>query len=277
MSANIDRARRKQVVCAAFLIALLFCMQPLAYAQQQVAFVMNLKGEWILNPSQRLNPGSPLPANGTIRLRNRQGGDFIEIADRGGRPIITRRCDSEDCSQPLHIPAVRDNVVVRFFSAAMAILGRDPSRVAVLISRGGELNEAVVPFADGQADLSSVFAGKSRGTYLIRFVPKGANAPANAPIVGPVSVEWNPNRLCVVTVQGLKSGLYEVQLLSNEDREPLEPGTEAWVLFVKPETFGDAFCEFHEAQTLTKSWSEPVRQSTKRQFLRAMLSKLETQ
>lgn len=277
MSANIDRTRRKQVVRLGFLTGLFFCLQSLAHAQPQVAFVMSLKGEWILNSSQRLNPGSPLPANGIIRLRNRQGGEFIEIADRGGRPIITRRCDSEDCNQPVRIPASRDNVVVRFFSAAMAILGRDPGRVAVLISRGGELREAVVPFADGQADLSSVFASQSRRTYLIRFVPKGANAPPNAPIVGPVSVEWNPNRLCVVTVQGLKSGLYEVQLLSNEDREPLEPGTEAWVLFVRPEPFGDAFCEFHEAQALTKSWSESVRQSTKRQFLRAMLSKLETQ
>lgn len=277
MSAYIDRTGRRQVARSCFLIALFFCLQPLGYAQQQVAFVIHLKGEWILNPSHRLNPGSPLPADGIIRLRNRQGGEFIEIADRGGRPLIKRSCDLEDCSQPLRIPVVRDGVVARFFSAAMAILSRDPSRVAVLISRGGELREAVAPFADGQADLTSVFANKSRGTYLIRFISKAANAPANAPIVGPVSVEWNPNKLCVVTVNGLKSGLYEVQLLSNEDREPLEPGTEAWVLFVSPQNFGDAFCEFHEAQVLTRSWSESIRQSTKRQFLRAMLSKLESQ
>lgn len=276
MSANIDRTGRRRVARFCFLIALFSCLQASMYAQQ-VAFVINLKGEWFLNSSQRLNPGSPLPAGGTVRLRNRQGGEFIEIADRGGRLMISRRCDVEDCSQTVRIPAVRDNVVSRFFSAAMTILGRDPSRFVVLVSRGGELSEAVVPFADGQADLTALFAGKRRGGYLVRFIPKGTNAPANAPKADPIRIDWDPNRLCVATIKELSLGLYEVQLLSNEDREPLEPGTEAWVLFVRPENFGNPFCEFNEAQLLTRSWPESIRQSTKRQFLRAMLSKLAAQ
>jgi hypothetical protein len=81
----------------------------------------------------------------------------------------------------------------------------------------------------------------------------------------------------LVTVNGLNPGLYEVQLLSNEDREPLEQGTEAWALLVKSENFGDAFCEFREAQQLTKTWPESISRSTKRQFLRVMLAKLESQ
>jgi hypothetical protein len=96
-------------------------------------------------------------------------------------------------------------------------------------------------------------------------------------MVGPVKVEWIPNQLCVVSVRGLTPGLYEVQLLSNEDREQLEPGTEAWVLFASPETFEDAFCEFHQAKVLLRSWPNSVGQSTKRQFLRATLNKLESQ
>jgi hypothetical protein len=126
------------------------------------------------------------------------------------------------------VPAAQNGVISRVFYALVTILGRDPGKfVTPIVRAGGELCEAVVPIADGQVDLTAIFASQRRGPYLVRFVPRGASAAPNAPIIGPVRVDWNPSKFGLVTVNGLNPGLYEVQLLSNEDREALEQGTDS--------------------------------------------------
>jgi len=256
---------------------LLFGIHALAQTDEEAYYVLGLQGKWIFNSKVQLKCGSPLSAPGTIKLQDRQPGDFIEIADRGGRPQpqYSRRCDTEDCSQPILIRAEQNGVFSRLFSGIMRMLWKnDDGECEVVISRGGELREAVVPITGEQVDLTAIFAGKGRGPYLLRFIPKGSNAKRNASMLDRVRIEWNPGRSCIVTVKGLNTGLYEVQLLGN-DGEPLEPGTEAWALIVKPENFGSKSREFREAQSLTKTWPKSIRHSTKRQFLRAALAKLE--
>lgn len=249
----------------------------IAEAQQQVGFVLNVRGNWILNSTQTLKTGSPLPVSGRIQARDPKSGDYIEIANRIGQVIINRSCNDRGCGQPITLPADSPGLGSRLFGAAMALIANDPVRFAVLISRGGELRESVVKIVGEQVDLSAVFANKSRGSYLVRFEPKSAGTPANAKPIGPISVDWDPNKLALVTVKGLTPGLYVAQPLSNEDREPLEPGTESWVLFARPEKFDEAFCEFHEAVVTTYQWGESAREDSKRQFLRAALSQLETE
>lgn len=255
-------------------VALLTALVAAAQQRQQVGFVVNMRGKWILDSSQELKPGSPLPAGGRVQVRDPKGGDYIEIADRSGQIIITRSCDDGGCGQIIRLPASSPGLAARLFGAAMALLNRDPVRFTVLLSRGGELREAVVKLAGEQVDLSAVLANKSRGPYLLRFEPKSAGTPAGAKPIGPVSVDWDPNKLALVTVKGLTPGLYVVQPLNNEDREPLEPGTEAWVLFTTPEKFDTAFCDFREALGVTDQWGDAARQASKRQFLRAALDQL---
>jgi hypothetical protein len=248
-----------------------------ADAQQQVGFVLNMRGNWVLNSSQSLSPGSPLPAGGRVQVRNPRSGDYIEIVNRGGQVIVNRSCESGGCGQAITLPTASRGVGSRLLEAAMALVASDPVKFAVLLSRGGELREAVVKIAGEQVDLSAVLANKSRGTYLLRFEPRSTGTPANAKPIGPVSVDWEPNKLAPVTISGLTPGLYVVQPLSNEDREPLEPGTESWVLFARPEKFDKAFCDFREAVITTDQWGDATRQVSKRQFLRAALSQLETE
>lgn len=246
-------------------------------AQQQVGFVLNLHGDWVVNSSQELGPGSPLPAGGRVRVRAPKSGDYIEIADRSGQVIINRSCDDGGCGPVIVLPAARPGVAHRLFGAAMALVANDPVRFAFLLNRSVELREAVVKIAGGQIDLSAVLANRSRGTYLLRFEPRNPGTSADAKPTGPISVNWDPTLLAPVTVPGLNPGLYVVQPLSNEDREPLEPGTESWVLFVRPEKFDAAFCEFREAVATTEQWGDKARQVSKRQFLRAALGQLEAE
>lgn len=268
---------RRAAVIYLSLLAVALVATIVADAQPQVGFVLNVRGDWVLNNSQVLKIGTPVTANGRVQARGRRDGDFIEVADRGGRVIARRACNSGGCGQVIVLPAASPGVGYRLFGAAMALLNNDSERFVVLLSRGGELREAVVKTAGEQVDLSAVLANMSAGTYLLRFEPKSAGTPAGARTLGPISVEWDPAKLTHVTVPGLTPGLYVVQPLNNEDREPLEPGTESWVLFVRPEKFDKTSCEFKEAVVLTNGWGEETLHVSKRQFLRVALSQLEVE
>jgi hypothetical protein len=247
-------------------------------AQQTIGYVLNVKGNWVLDSSQKLGAGSTLPPGGRVQARSPSGGDFIEIADRRGRVIVNKSCRETDCTRPIVLPREETGLFSRLFEAAMFAIRNDPSKFDVLISRaGGELKEAVVKLAGEQVDLSEVLANKSSGKYLLRLIPKDedrAQRPAQRPTLGPISVDWNAGKLLVVSIKGITPGLYEVQLLDSEDMEPQEPGTEAWVLFAEPENFDEAFCSFREAIATTGEWGEGIRFDTKRQFLRGVLSSL---
>jgi hypothetical protein len=269
---TIHACNKKAIRIFFFLIAAIFVAALVAYAQQDVGFVVNLNGNWILNSSRSLNAGSPLQAGDTIRARDPKAGDFIEIADLRGRIIKKLNCAEEDCKLPIVLKVAESSVVTRWFRAVMGILNRSPKEHQVAISRGeGDLREAVVKIAGEQVELSSVMSNLRRDTYLLRFDSKKAGATP----VGPIRVDWNPATLTSMTVKGLAPGLYVVRLLNNQDREPREPGTEAWVLFTKPEKFDQAFCEFREAVVLTEEWDKSTRENSKRQLLRATLTNLE--
>jgi len=257
-----------------FLTTVVFVTAVAVYAQQDVGLVVNLNGDWFIS-TRKLGYGSPLKDGEIIRARNPVTGDFIEIADLNGRIIRTFNCSRDNCKQPIEVRAAKSSIFSRVFRAAMTILYKEPKKHQVLISRGGgELRESVVKIAGEQVELSSVLADLSAGSYLLKFEAQRLGAP---PISNPVRVDWNPSGLSPVTVKGLTPGLYVVRLLNNQDREPGEPGTEAWVLLAKPEKFDKAFCEFREVVDLTNQWGTSVRLTSKRQLLRATLTSLETQ
>jgi hypothetical protein len=258
-----------------FLVTILFAPASVAYGQQnvrrEVGFVVNLKGKWIAGPSRQLRPGNPLQEDDIIRARDPEAGDFIEIADLSGRIIKKLTCFEDDCSQPFTLKADESGILSLWFKDLMKILNRDPKRYEVARSRGvGDLREAVVKVAGDQTDLSPVLASVSRDTYLLRFEPVGSGRA-----IGPVRVAWNPDRLATVTVKGLAPGLYAVRQLDVKGRQPREPSTEAWVLFTGPESFDNIFCEFRDSVVFTVRW--PVREGTKRQYLRVALTKLEAE
>lgn len=258
-----EKARIFFLLTTAFLTTAL-----VTHGQQDVGFVVNVEGIWFLNNSPRqLSPGSPLQA-GVIRADKPGAGDFIEIANLSGRIIRRLNCFRDDCSKPITLYTAEGDVPSPWFKTLMETLNKDPKRYkAATIRTKGELLEAVVKVAGSQADLSSVLANAGRDTYLLRF-----EARSGGHVVGPVRVDWDPNRLAVVTVKGLAPGLYDVRQL-DEHGKRRERGTEASVLFASPEKFDSVFCEFRRAVLLTGGWH--AREDSKRQVLRVALTKLE--
>lgn len=265
--------KRKVAGIFFLLVTFVFVTAPITYGQQavrrEVGFVVNLKGQWF-SLSRPLGPGSLLREDDVIRAHAPEAGDFIEIANLGGRIIKKLNCSEDDCNQPLILKADESGVLSLWFKSLMEMLNRDPKRYEVEGSRGaGDLREAVVKVAGYQTDLSSVLANVSRDTYLLRFEPvRGGRA------IGPIRVAWDPDRLAIVTVKGLATGLYVVKQLDVKGH-PRESGTEALVLFAESESFDNVFCVFRDALVLTGRWS--TRETTKRQTLRAALTKLEAE
>jgi hypothetical protein len=270
--------KHKTGVCC--LVILFILLAHSVWAQQTIGYVVNARGQWFLNSSQKINAGSPLPAGGKISAQNPSSGDFIEIADRSGqRIIISRSCRQVNCSQPITLPREESGIVSRVFEAAVTFFSGDPARFIVLISRGaGGLKEAVVKLVGEEVDLSPLMANKGSGKYLLRLVPKSdAAVAAKKPPIDRITVNWDTNKFAIVSIKGITPGLYEAQLLNSEDMEPLEPGTEAWVLITKQENFDQAFCSFKEVTDITNKWGESARDDTKIQLLRSTLGYLDSQ
>src|SRR5947208_12703173 len=59
---------------------------------QQIGYVLDLNGEWLLNGNTRLHKASSLPADGVIRAGSPSDGSFIVVADREGKIIARREC-----------------------------------------------------------------------------------------------------------------------------------------------------------------------------------------
>lgn len=275
--ASQPRTRTSTILILITLAVVALLLADGVLAQSTIGYVLNLHGDWVVNNySQTLKVGSPLPAKGRVQVRSPSEDDFIEIADRRGRVIINKSCYGGACRESFRLPPKESDTFSQIFEVGIAILFNDPARFTVLISRGGELREAVVKVSGEQAELSSVMANKGSGRYCLRFVPKSADAATkDAPQLDPVCVDWDANKLLPVSVKNLTPGLYEVQLLNSQDMEPEGPGTEAWVLFVRPERFDEAARSFKEATTLVNSWGRSTRTGTKRQFLRGFLAYLD--
>jgi len=246
---------------------------------QQVGYVLNLRGEWVLNSSQKLKAGDPVPAEGTIQLVRRVTGEFIEILDNGGRRInaASANCDIVRCDHPFKLPpVVQRNILRKLVDSAMEIFRDYPDlRKPLAISRGTELREAVVKIENERIDLTSVFANLSRGKLLVRFESARLDAPRDTKFIGPINVDWDPTQRAIVFVKGLSPGLYIVRPLSNADREPLEQGSESLVSVDTPTQYEKDIRLFNEGVKLTNSWGRSIRHESKRKFLRAVLASLE--
>jgi hypothetical protein len=274
------RCKTSKLRVLIFLVGMLLTPFMTVAQAQQIGYVINLEGDWVLNSSQQLKSGSPVTAGGLVQLSQPKKNDFIEVVDQSGKPIKSLNCNINDCRNPYRLPRViHTNIILRIVKVGMEMLFSEPSLPLQVpaISRGVELREAVVKIVDQQVDLSSVLANVRPGKYLLRFEPIGASTPPDAKPIGPITVDWNPDKPSIVSVEGLSFGLYIVQPLSTADRELLEPGSESMVLFVRPEIFERNSGEFGEAVKVTDSWGASVRHTSKRKFVRAVLAQLDSE
>ena len=263
---------------------LLLCCARGVSAQQTFGYVLDVRGEWRLNGSERLSKGGKLSVGGVITPADpSDGGSSIVIVDRGGNIFERRDCSNGgECARPIRLPATAgtsSSTAARLIGLVEGFVSGDPGRYASFISRGANLQEAVLKLDAQKLDLAQVFKNMPGDRYFVRFEKVGKGQKAEAK---PLELEfaWDSQKPAPLGAEGLAPGLYkvsvrEVSLLAPEEGEA--SGNEAWVLVATPKGYAKAAPSFDAALKMTKRWGDQVRQSSVRQFLRATLEFITTQ
>lgn len=250
------------------------------HAQQSFGYVLDVKGEWVLNGAAKLSKGSSLSVGGVITAANpTDSNSYIVIANRSGSIVEKRTCShAGECSNPIRLPAavvVQQSLASRLIGAAMALVSNEPAKYSSFISRGADLQEAVIKKRDQNLDLSQVFKNMRDDRYLVRFERISKNARASSRPPKPLPFDWDKKKPAPLAAAELSPGLYRVSILEVSLLEPdggNEPsGNEAWVLITTPNLYAKAAPSFDTALNLTKQWGTSVKQNAVRQFLRASL------
>jgi hypothetical protein len=269
------------------LLGLLLCASSVS-AQDKFGYVLDVRGDWVLNSSVKLSKGSSVTVGGVVTTPSpTDGGTYIVIADRNGNIFDRRSCaNSGECNRPIKIPAAsagEQSLTSRIIGAAMALVSNQPAKYASLVSRGTDLQEAVVKLEGDQVDLSAVFKNMQGDRYLLRFeqMSKKVNiSRGRSP--EPLKFTWDPKKPQPLVAKELVPGLYKVSLLEvsllESDAGAHDPtGNEAWVFVARPDQYPKASSTFDAATQVTKQWGTNVRQNTVREFLRASLDFINAQ
>jgi hypothetical protein len=266
-------------------LLLLLCAQG-ALAQQVFGYVLDIRGGWVLNRNAgaKLSKGSKLYVGSVITPSDpTDGGSYIVVVDRGGNIFERRACSNQgECARPIRLPASAGSspsTFTRTMVAVMGILAPDPGKYASFVSRGADLQEAVLKLDAQKLDIAQVFRNMPGDRYFVRFEKIGKGQKAE-PKPLEVEFDWDSQKPAPLGAGGLAPGLYkvsvrEVSLLAPDEGEA--SGNEAWVLVATPQGYAKAAPSFDAALKMTKQWGDKVRQSSVRQFLRATLEFITTQ
>src|ERR1700730_12221110 len=92
---------------------------------QQIAYVLDISGDWFLNSKSQLREASTLPSGGTITTRApTERSNCIVVADRSGKIIGRRDCRNPGkCDNPIQLPREQSPGAFRtLFDQGIAIL-----------------------------------------------------------------------------------------------------------------------------------------------------------
>jgi hypothetical protein len=255
-------------------------------AQQKFGYVLDVKGDWIVNGNgaAKLYKGSSLSVGSVITAANpSDSSGYIVLADRSGNVFDKRSCNAGGCGNAIRLPATiggQQSMASRLLGAAMALVYHEPSKYASFVSRGADLQEAVVKLNGRKLDLNQVFKNMPADRYLVRFEKIGKEKKDTGALK-PLPFTWGAKKPAMLNAGDLSPGLYRVSILEVSLLEPdggNEPtGNEAWVLVTTPNNFAKAAPSFDAALNVTRQWGASVKQNAVRQFLRASLEFLTTQ
>jgi hypothetical protein len=271
----------------------LFLLCPAKNIFAQAASVLESSGGWYVEGGGNISRGTSLRSGALVKARSPESQtDYIVITNLSGKIIDRRYCRNEgSCNIPIRIPAPPVcGVLCRIYDSAMRAWYGDPVKFKNTGSQdiGKGLQEAVVSLNKKKIDLKSIFKQMPDGRYQIRFVEPPCQDLSNCKILfGPVDFQWSSKTPSLLLADKLSPGLYEVQLLKEDEDEPTGTG-EAWILVSEARKFQALSAKFVEAVQVTKRWTAPsqstnggaenkIKNSTVRSFLRATLFYLSEQ
>lgn len=263
--------------CAVFIC--LFVSGAMRAQAQQVGYVVDFEGRWLVNGAQLINrTGQSLPGGGTVSRQSASADDRISIADLNGKIVVRQNCATRgECDNPIRLaaPPKQRGLVATAFGAVMSLVWGEPDRYSVHRSRDGELSDGVFLIKGSEIDLTAVFQTSDGGKYYLRFVPlsSGGKQPGMKSL-GPISFNFDPKHPSPVLVPGLRSGLYELVLLEHQQETYSPTDVTAWLLVSNAEEYPKSLAAHEQVLALTKTWGDDVTPEAKRGFLRAHLDQL---
>ena len=262
---------------AGAVLVLLFCAGAVR-AQQTFGYVLEVRGDWLVNGGAKLSKGGSVSVGAVITAADpSDGGSYIVISDRAGNIYRRLSCGNGDCARPFSLPASAasgKSYLSRVVDGMMGIFYKgEPNQYRSVVSRGADLREAVLKLDAQKLDLGRVFENMPGDRYVVRFEKiEDGRRPAPKPVE--VEYEWDSQRRPPLGAQGLRPGLYRVTV---REVRHLEEDNEAWVLVTSPKGYAKAAQSFDAAVNVTRRWEGKVREDSKRQFLRAALEFITTQ
>jgi hypothetical protein len=248
---------------AALLLASSPAIAPAASDDEPIGFVMDVGGVWtVAGQKSKLAGGEKLP-----------GGAVLVPAQPGPKTFITVCLYSgaaETYKERATLPKqVESGWTSRLWSV---VQGHFRGGIVHAVSRGDGIDDGVARIDGEQLHLEPLLKHLPDGTHLLRFTLLSADK--SAPAAEPLSFtfDWHADQPQALAAQGLKPGLYQVQLLNKRSRQPT--GAQATVLVASGTAFDEAQAAFEQAVAVTRKWDEATRAKAAASFLAAYLEAL---
>lgn len=254
-------------------------------AQENVGYVLDIKGDWYLNkprPRQQLKRWQKLSGGSRIVTGKSKESRSIKIALLNSE-TIEHTCSVDVQCPPIILPTTNEKpklsssasiqreptVTERIKDAFRSLFGHPETYYVPTYARNGtpqDFQEAVVAWNSGRTDLSPVFKNMAAGSYrLVADSPPRGSQKVALPNSIYININWNPEEPSSAATDKLKPGLYSL---------PGGSEHEAWILVAAPEDYRAAKGSFQQAVAETERWGKAVDTQTSRMFLRAYLESL---
>ncbi len=239
------------------------------FAQNNVGYVLDIEGNWVLNGSNALSQGEKLPAAGLIRLNSSSRFNRIVIADLRGEVIISRNCAIDNCSRAISLPrqAKPSSAWNTAFDTVMEMIWGSPNRYSAHRSRSGELSDGVLKLSDETIDFKSVL--NNQGEQYLRWQAISQNKDDSCIWSPPIKLD----KTAIVSPSDFKPGLYTFEM-GRRMGDSYETTSSAWILVADEANYEKTRSLFQQAKELTEKWGETVKPETVRLYLQAKLDDL---
>ncbi len=264
----MELIRRNLSLLALFVLPGVYAAEP-----QQIGFVLEMKGDWLVNGAPIKGPGQGLPPAAVIALKSQKNirtGEELRITIiLLNNQSIPLTCHSEESCKNARftLPASLNRespALDRLWAASKRLIWQDPERYVPGLARSGDsksekLRDRVLLLDNDRLSIGDWFKAVEPANYSLVLVDFNREGATRSPAVIPVT--WTGDHDATVTVPNLKPGLYGARLMpagrSAVGQKAI--GDDAWVLLSGPGTYDKHSTDYESCAASTSKWeASPV-------------------
>jgi len=255
-----------------------------------IGSVVEIEGKWILGsvPPQQIDVGQRLPFEGKILppavSPNNETSKkayikilFIDGSEKDYRCKNAGVCDGKTISLKLSAspPPSRLKVFIEVIISTFTIR---PILYATAMARSENenLSDGVAKLDGGMVTLGDLFQKLPNDLYHLEFRRIDASGEIGRPLnTDPLQFQWSRSPNAQIAVNGLRPGLYRLNLLTKTGSDKGLAYTHSWALISDPAQYEEVRSLYMEAErTAGVEWGKDLRPETIRSLLRAYIHHL---